>query len=194
MGKDGQAHTALPGTFQVKGRNSMTTKQDYTPRQETGTALSTLAQEEKKHEEILLFALSGVLPEGQRLTLHRPLGILALLSSENELPRMLAVQQFTLSELCVLIPLLEAYPDYCPHEVLLACFNNGSANVTEETIVKCRRRLHAAHMEGFFDQEMRPVRNVLSRTRLKLHEFAVDVTSLLETGYLIRAKSRKPRK
>jgi hypothetical protein len=172
----------------------MTTKQHYTSQQHPGSAISSLEQEEKEPEEILLFALSGVLPESQRLALHRPLGILALLSCEQDLPCMLAVQQFTLSELCVLIPLLEAYPDYCPHEVLLACFNNGSANVTEETVVKCRRRLHAAHMEGFFDQEMRPVRNVLSRTRLKLHEFAVDVTSLLETGYLIRAKSMKLRK
>src|SRR5258708_5708087 len=169
----------------------MTTKQQYILEQHSGTALSSPGQEEKEAEGLLLFALSGVLPESQRLALHRPLGILALLSCEDDLPQMLAAQQFTLSELCVLIPLLEAYPDYCPHEVLLACFDNGSANVTEETIVKCRRHLHAAHMEGFFDQEMRPVRNVLSRTRLKLHEFALDVVSLLETGYLIRTKTGK---
>jgi len=32
---------------------------------------------------------------------------------------------------------------------------------------------------------MRPLRNILSRTRLKLHELSIDVKSILETGCLL---------
>lgn len=150
----------------------------------------------REDAEILHFALEGILPAGHILALHRPLGVLVDLSCASEVPQMRASQQFTFSELCVLMPLLEAYPYYCPYEVLLACFNNSSANVTEELIEQCRKHLHHALLEGMFEQEMRPVRNVISRTRLKLHVFGIDVISLLETGYLLRAKparARKPR-
>ena len=75
-------------------------------------------------------------------------------------------QQFTNSEVCVLLPLLQLYPHYCPYEVMLAHFN--SRNVDEQVIVKSRNRLQEAQALGIWEYEMRPVRNVLSRTRLKI--------------------------
>jgi hypothetical protein len=143
--------------------------------------------EEARSSDIRVFSLPGLLPIGQRLALSSPLGILALLSCQSDLPSMLAVQQFSASEVYILIPLLAAYPEYCPHEVLLACFTNGRVNVTEDEIERCRKRLHAAHKEGHFDLEMRPIRNVISRVRLKLHPLGCDAVSLLETGYLLKA-------
>jgi len=96
---------------------------------------------------------------------------------------MLIEQQFTTSEICVLMPLLEAYPYYCPYEVLLASFNTGKA--TETAIERCRERLQEAQEAGVWDQEMRPVRNVLSRTRLKTRAFGIEISSILETGYIL---------
>jgi hypothetical protein len=92
-------------------------------------------------------------------------------------------QQFTTSERCVLLPLLEAYPYYCPYEVLLASLTSG--RLTETTIARCRGRLQEAQEAGVWDHEMRPVRNVLSRTRFKTRAFGLEIASIVETGYML---------
>jgi hypothetical protein len=142
--------------------------------------------------DILHFSLEGLLPPEQRLALHRPSGTLVVLTCSAEQPYLLASCQFTAGELLALLPLLEAYPFYCPYEVLLAWFN--SAGGGEEEVARCRRHLQQALQMGTFEQEMRPVRNVVSRTRLKLHTFGIDVISLLETGYLLRQRPARARK
>jgi hypothetical protein len=134
--------------------------------------------------QMLYFTLQDALPPGHTLALNTRLGTLSYLSiDENEQPRMLAQQQFSQSELSLLRPLLEHYPQYCPHEVMFANFYNGT--VTEQTIARARSRLQEAAEYGTWDHEMRPVRNVLSRTRLKLKDFGMDVLSILETGYML---------
>ena len=112
-------------------------------------------------------------------------------SRDNSYPYLLAEQQFTASELCVLIPLLKHHPHYCPYEVLLASFNNG--NINEATIERSRNRLYEAQLEGIWDQEMRPVRNVLSRARLKMRAFSIEISSILETGYVLMRLSERKR-
>jgi len=142
-------------------------------------------------EEILHFSLDDLLPEGHMLALNLPLGTLSLIanSRDHSYPYLLAEQQFTTSELCVLIPLLRSYPYYCPYEVLLASFNNG--NVNESTIDRSRKRLYEAQLAGIWDQEMRPVRNVLSRARLKMRAFRIEISSILETGYVLMELSER---
>ncbi len=142
-------------------------------------------------EDILHFSLEGLLPVGHTLALNVSLGTLSCLSYSPDMafPRMHGEQQFTSSELCVLTPLLNSYPHYCPYEVLLASFNNG--HVTEATIERCRQRLHEAQLAGIWDQEMRPVRNVLSRTRLKIRSFGIEISSILETGYILMVLSER---
>jgi hypothetical protein len=145
-------------------------------------------------EAILHFELANLLPEGQTLALNTRLGTLALLTSEPETshPTLLAEQQFSSSEMSVLVPLLQAHPHYCPYEVLLASFNCG--NTAEATVERFRLRLQEAQFAGVWDYEMRPVRNILSRTRFKLREFGIEISSILETGYiLIYLPSRKGR-
>lgn len=133
---------------------------------------------------ILYFTLHNTLPAGHTLALNTRLGTLSYLSvDEQKQPRMLVQQQFTQSELSLLRPLLEHYPQYCPHEVMFANFYNGT--VTDQTIVRARTRLQEAAEYGTWDHEMRPVRNVLSRTRLKLKDFNLDILSILETGYML---------
>ena len=129
------------------------------------------------------FTLPQLLPTGHTLALNRELGTLSLLLPGPDGPRLVAEQQFTPSELCVLKPLLESYPHFCPYDVLLASFT--SAAVTDEEVARSRERLQGAQQGQAWDDAMRPVRNMLSRTRLKLHAFHIDVRSILETGYIL---------
>lgn len=141
-------------------------------------------------EQILYFDLQGALPAKHVLVLSTRLCVLSYLSIDTkQQPRILVQQQFTQSELSLLQPLLEYYPHYCPHEVMFANFYNGT--VTEQTIARARERLREAVEYGTWDHEMRPVRNVLSRTRLKLKDFGLDILSILETGYMLLLSAEK---
>jgi hypothetical protein len=143
-------------------------------------------------EEIVHFLPEDLLLAGHILALNVPLGTISLIAPhpEQPYPVLAGEQQFTTSEMSLVVPLLQSYPYYCPYEVLLAGFNYGK--VTETGIEKARKHLHAALEEGIWDQEMRPVRNVLSRARLKLRYLGIDAVSILETGYvLMRLSERK---
>ncbi len=72
------------------------------------------------NEEILHFSLQGLLPVGHSLALNTTLGTLSHLVCKQDRPHMLMEQQFTTSEICVLMPLLEAYPYYCPVRGLIS--------------------------------------------------------------------------
>ncbi len=124
-------------------------------------------------EAISHLEMAGLLPEDQTLALNTRLGTLALLTSDptHAHPTLLAEQQFSTSEMSVLVPLLQSYPHYCPYEVLLASFNSG--NTSEASIERFRLRLQEAQFAGVWDYEMRPVRNILSRTRFKLRELGI---------------------
>jgi hypothetical protein len=145
-----------------------------------GAATGLLEQEK---EIFLHFSLQGALQAGCTLALNTRLGTLSYLSSSNGLPLLIAQQQFSSSELGVLRPLLESFPHFCPYEVLFAHFY--SSEVTDLAIAYYRRRLQEALETGTWDQEMRPVRNVLSRTRLKLQTFGITILCLFETGYIL---------
>src|SRR5579859_816911 len=138
---------------------------------------------QENDEEVLHFSLQGLLPSGHTLALNTKLGTLSHLAIKQDRPSLISEEQFTTSEICVLMPLLESHPYYCPYEVLLASFN--LALVTESAIARCRKRLQEAQEAGVWDQEMRPVRNVLSRTRLKTRTFGIEISSILETGYIL---------
>ena len=144
-------------------------------------------------DDILHFTLDNLLPDSHTLALNLTLGTLSLIacSSDFPYPLLLAEQQFTTSEMSVLIPLLKHYPHYCPYEVLLAGFYHGNTN--EKTVERSRNRLYEAQIEGIWDQEMRPVRNVLSRARLKMRAFNIEISSILETGYVLMKLSERKR-
>lgn len=136
-------------------------------------------------EAIMHLEMAGLLPEGQTLALNTRLGTLALLTNDpaTSHPTLLAEQQFSSSEMSVLVPLLQSHPHYCPYEVLLASFNCGKTD--EATVDRFRLRLQEAQFAGVWDYEMRPVRNILSRARFKLRDFGIEISSILETGYLL---------
>lgn len=150
-----------------------------------------------------------ILPIGQYLAFNKRLGILSLLSN-GEHP-LLCEAQFSKSELSTLLPLLEKLP-YCPHEYMLASYTinkpkeKSEEKITEEkdklqeskveeteeetikqpdgkTVEKFRLRLQEAAYAGTWDYEMRPLRNVLSRTRFKLRDFGIEVATIIEKGH-----------
>jgi hypothetical protein len=138
--------------------------------------------------EMLYFSLEGTLPAGHTLVLNIRLGTLSYLSRGIDRPRLEMQQQFTSSELSLLRPLLELYPHYCPYEVMFASFYNGT--ITDEMVEQYRQRLYEALEAEIWDQQLRPIRNVLSRTRIKLRPFGIDIASILETGYILMLTPR----
>jgi len=133
---------------------------------------------------MLHFTLSGLVPVGQTLALNLSLGTVVLLALREQGPLLVAEQQFTPSEVCLLRPLLETFPHYCPYEHLLASFI--STTVTEQAIEQCRVRLRHVEETPEWDVTLRPVRNVLSRVRLKLRgNLGIDIRSLLQLGYVL---------
>jgi hypothetical protein len=141
----------------------------------------------KKDNEIMHFSLQDALPAGHILALNPKFGTLSYLTYEDDRLQMITQEQFTNTELSVLLPLLDMFPYYCPYEVLYAKFYNGS--VGEEVVEMSRERLSEAMNDGSWDQEMRPVRDALSRTRLKLRHFGIDISSILATGYILMIAS-----
>ena len=137
-------------------------------------------------DQILHFPLEGLLPDDCQFALNTALGTLCLIGSapDDSYPRMLAEQQFTASELCVLLPILRAYPHHCPYEVTLASFTSGG-RVTSDNVTWAQQRLAQAKEEGYWDQEMRPMRNILSRARLKMRYLGVEISSIIETGHIL---------
>lgn len=134
-------------------------------------------------EEILHFSFASLLPDGAVFAIHPVKGTLAYMTDDNGRPRLRHIELLTAAEIRVVLPMFEELPSYCPYEVLYASLTRG--NTTESTVVRCRKFLQEAQKSGVWDQEIRPIRNVMSRARLKLRAFGIDVHSILDTGYLL---------
>lgn len=128
-------------------------------------------------DKIVHFSLQGLLPEGQTLALNLSTRTLTLLSVG---PRLIEEQQFSENEMRLLVPILESYPRYCSYEVLLASLSSES--VTPEAIEHSRQRLQEARSRGAWQQELRPLRRMLSSLRSKLHAFHLEVSNIREKG------------
>jgi len=83
-------------------------------------------------------------------------------------------------EMYVLVALLEAYPHYCPYEVL-------QASITDEVLNHARATVHRAVEHRTLDRSMQPFRNILSRCRAKLYAFGIDIHSIHAEGYILTA-------
>src|SRR5579883_2157622 len=164
----------------TSGTRSCLMQNPSSPKGKTSVYLIRQTDEAIRH-----FEMAGLLPEGQTLALNTRLGTLALLTSDSATshPTLLAEQQFSSSEMSVLVPLLQSHPHYCPYEVLLASFNCG--NTSEASVERYRLRLQEAQFAGVWDYEMRPVRNILSRTRFTLRDFGIEISSILDPGYIL---------
>ena len=145
---------------------------------------ASIQKQEQAQDTFLHFSLMDTLPAGHTLVINRALGTLSHIAVEGDRARLLGQQQFTASELSILLPVIESFPYYCPYEELFAHFYHSTVN--EQTIARAREHLQQAQEDGIWDQEMRSVRNMLSRARLKARSLGLDVASILETGYILK--------
>src|SRR5215471_21643866 len=81
-------------------------------------------QSKSDNKKLLYFSLEGTLPASHILVLNTALGTFSYLSKGVDRPRLEIQQQFTISEVSLLRPLLELSPHYCPYEVMFASFYN----------------------------------------------------------------------
>jgi hypothetical protein len=122
----------------------------------------------------------GSLLPGKRLILNHDQGILSLLVGEEITEQ----QILTPNEMYVIEELFKTYPEYCPSEVLISA-------MTGQSIEQCQEKVLWGLEEGAADVVMRPIRNLLSRCRMKLHPFGIQIKSLTTVGYvLIPVKGR----
>jgi len=84
----------------------------------------TIKAQMEERNKILHFSLQDALPLGHTLALNTTFGTLSYLVSDDNHPRLLMQEQFTSTELSVLLPLFEMFPYYCPYETMYAYFYN----------------------------------------------------------------------
>lgn len=138
-----------------------------------------IIQERDREEDISIehFALHGLLPQGCTLALHAETRTLSLMADG---PRLLRQQTFSDNEMRIIIPILQAFPRYCPYEILLA--NLTSDAVDAAAIRRSQHFLKEAQSNGTWHQELRPIRRALSSLRSKLHLFHLEISTVRERG------------
>jgi len=139
---------------------------------------------EPQEEDIVYFVLPDLLPDCT-LVYNPSLSTLNCLMNADSHPILQGQQQFTGSELALLLPLLRSFPHYAPYELLFTSYSYGIDGITDKRVEKARQHLYKAMDEGTWDREMRPLRNVMNRVRTKLRALQLDSICLLETGYII---------
>jgi hypothetical protein len=136
----------------------------------------SLPDDEKHPDAPLHFTLERLLPANQRLTLNLSMGTVSLLSNDPAgNPIMLTEQRFSQHGMCVLVALLQAYPAYCPYDVLLARLFSWSRE-------ECREQLHAD-----WENAIRPVRRAVNGILKGLRAFGLRVGCLHSAGYVLQA-------
>jgi len=133
-------------------------------------------------QQFRVFSLPGLLPANYRLVLNTSSYVLStFILTELSQEEVVAQQVVTEHEMYALMALLEAYPDYCPYEVLLA-------TIADVTIDQARQVLHQAIAHKRLDHEMKPIRKLISQCRAKLFPFHLDIRSVHGIGYVLTAK------
>jgi hypothetical protein len=150
----------------------------------------TLSRHSRQYEttqQFRTFSLPALLPEGHVLVLNThpySLSTFVLTQLSAEMHGLVAQEVLTELEMYVLLALLEAYPQYSPYEELRAA-------ITDEVVSQARTIVYRAAEHKTLNRSMKPVRNVLSRCRAKLHVFGIDIRSIHAEGYILTA-SRRP--
>jgi hypothetical protein len=142
--------------------------------------LKTQDFQTKRHKETAKISHSspeGLLPINQTLVVNLETRTISLLSDG---PTLIVEQQLSISELHLLVPILDSFPHYCPYEVLLAHLTTKV--VTAASIDYCRQRLREAQDSGRWEQELRPVRRALSSLRNKLYRLDLGISNIRERG------------
>jgi hypothetical protein len=127
--------------------------------------------------KIVHFSLPGLLLPDHKLALNMEARTLTLLSDG---PLLIKEQLFSVNEWRVMLPILDAFPHYCPYEMLLSQIYCDEA--TEASVARYRQRLQEALSLGTWQHELRPMRRALSSLRNKLHQFDLEISNIRERG------------
>lgn len=129
--------------------------------------------------------LDDFMPHGYTFFFNTTLLILSVTYAEGGEGRNYDQAQFTGIETALLQELVKWHPDYTPDENMVAAFRNPS--YTDDDIAAIREELEDAMDRGLYDTMLRALRNVLSRIRLKLRPFGIEIGRVHETGYQLFA-------
>ncbi len=141
----------------------------------------------EEHEAIQYYRLEGLFPPTHVFALNLALGTLIHLSQHEGVPYPLVLgeQQLTERERDLVRPLLANFPQFTPYEIIHASFYQGYDHLSEQRVRQAQARLETLREEKLWDAEMRPIRNVMARLRLKLREVGLDSINVHETGYML---------
>ncbi len=89
-------------------------------------------RDEHGNAPIVYGHLSGLLSARQVLVLHPSPGLLLFLTCEQGESRLLSVEQLTLEEGQVLVPLLQVFPAYAPYALVLASIQHRTAEEAQD--------------------------------------------------------------
>jgi hypothetical protein len=124
--------------------------------------------------------LQKLFPAGYKLEWNQRIRLLSLLQIDP--PHILAQEHFTKNEWNILIALLVSYPQYAPHEILLA-------SVTSLSVDDCRTRLQKARQRGTqaLKRELKPVQRALCGIRVKIINLSphLRVALIRDAGYML---------
>ena len=126
-------------------------------------------------------AVQRMLPDDQIIIANATLRILSLIRrmsqpSHRASSPLLAQELFTAIEWRVLLVFLHAYPHAISHEAVYAALHDLSPE-------RSRQQLEVARDLGYFREELRSVRNVISRLRQKVAPFALGIVFEQDQGY-----------
>ncbi len=140
-----------------------------------------------EQETIQYYTLEGLFPPPHVFVLSLALGTFMHLYQHEGVshPLVLGEQQLTERERDLLRPLLDTYPQFTPYEIIHISFYQGYEHLSEQRIRQAQARLETLREERLWDAEMRPIRNVMARLRLKLREVGLDSINVHETGYML---------
>ncbi|SRR6266849_1780222 len=138
---------------------------------------ASTAQDGEGHQKALLtLTLEGLIPAKQELVLNLALRTATLLyNAADGKPTMVEQQHFSPNGMRVLVPLLQAYPKYCLHEVLFASLFSLPLDEAYQQMREMRALT------------IRSIRRAVASLPARLRAFGWQVRSIRGAGYLIEA-------
>ncbi len=138
---------------------------------------ASTAQDGEGHQKALLnLTLEGLMPANQELVLNLALRTATLFYHTTDGEQTMVEQQhFSPNGMRVLVPLLQAYPKYCLHEVLFASLYSLPLDKAYQQMREMRALT------------IRSARRAVASLPTKLRAFGWQVRSIRGAGYLIEA-------
>ena len=129
-----------------------------------------------------------ILKDGQWLVLDTQKGVLTLLEKAEDYPAHIVKQELlTEFETYALTELLDAYPNYCPYEMMIS-------TKTGKLLSKAQKQVEDARDQGTMGNMMAlEMSYLISRCRDKLKPFGIGITSVARRGYILTPLKKRHR-